>query len=89
MCALYCGYGFAESHAWTFAVAAYATYKSARVPHHYLAAFLFDAPGMWSASTLHHEARRWGVGFLKLELNTSGIIRILERYKGVKWVRPH
>lgn len=89
MCAVYRGYGFAESHAWAFAVTAY---KSAWMRHHYpaeyLAAFLSDAPGMWSASTLRHEAERWGVGFLRLELNASGVSYAVEKVDGQKWVRP-
>jgi error-prone DNA polymerase len=89
LCSVYRGYGFAESHAWAFAVTAY---KSAWVRHHYpaeyLAAFLSDAPGMWSASTLRHEAQRWGVGFLKLELNASGVFYAVEVVDGQKWVRP-
>ncbi|MBB5234271.1 DNA polymerase III subunit alpha [Deinococcus budaensis] len=74
MCAAFRGYGFAESHAHAFAQHSYA---SAWMRHHHPAAFLAgvltEAPGMWPASTISHEARRWGVDLLPACINRSGI----------------
>ncbi len=71
-CASFRGYGFAESHAWSFAQHAYA---SAWLRHHhpapYLAAVLTEHPGMWPAHTITQEARRWGVRLAPLDINHS------------------
>ncbi|WP_084474795.1 DNA polymerase III subunit alpha, partial [Deinococcus pimensis] len=73
-CAVFKGYGFAESHAWAFAQH---TYASAWVRHHhpaaYWAAVLTEHPGMWPAHTLASEARRFGVRLLPVDVNRSGV----------------
>jgi error-prone DNA polymerase len=74
MCAAFRGYGFAESHAHAFAQHSYA---SAWMRHHHPAAFLAgvltEAPGMWPASTIAQEARRWGVRLAPACINRSGV----------------
>ncbi|GAA5533969.1 DNA polymerase III subunit alpha [Deinococcus aluminii] len=74
MCAAFRGYGFAESHAHAFAQHCYA---SAWMRHHHPAAFLAgvltEAPGMWPASTISQEARRWGVQLAPACINRSGV----------------
>lgn len=76
----YQGYGFAESHAWAFALHAYASAWLRR--HHpaaFLAAILTEEPGMWSPSTKRQEARAWGVPFLPFDVNRSGVHYRAER----------
>ena len=74
LCAVFKGYGFAESHAHAFAAHAYA---SAWMRHHHPAAFLAgvltEHPGMWPAHTLALEARRWGVQLAPVCVNRSGV----------------
>ena len=73
MCASFRGYGFAESHAWAFALHSYASaYLRHHFPAPYLAAFLTEAPGLWPPHTVAQEARRWGIELLPLSLNRSG-----------------
>jgi error-prone DNA polymerase len=88
-CSAFRGYGFAESHAAAFAEHAYA---SAWLRHHYpaefLAAFMTEHPGMWSVTTLRQEARRLGVGFARLDINTAGVTYGVEREDGNKRLRP-
>ena len=73
-CAAFRGYGFAESHAHAFALH---SYNSAWMRQHHPAAFLAglltEAPGMWPASTLSQEAKRWGVTLAPLDVNRSGV----------------
>lgn len=67
------GFGFAESHAWAFAVHAYASgWLRVNYPAEYMAAILNEEPGMWSQATKRQEARNWGVPFLPLDVNASG-----------------
>ena len=76
----YQGYGFAESHAWAFALHAYASaYLRVHHPAAFMAAILTAAPGMWPAATKRQEARAWGVPFLPLDLATSGLHYRVER----------
>lgn len=86
----YQGYGFAESHAWAFAIHAYASaYLRIHYPAEFLAAILTEEPGMWPASTKRQEARAWGVPFLPLDVNASGVHYRCERLiDGRKAVRP-
>lgn len=74
------GYGFAESHAWAFGLHAY---LSAWLRHHhpsaYLAAVMNEHPGMWPLSTLRQEAKRWGVGMARLDVNLSTCAWHVER----------
>ena len=59
----FANYGFPESHAWSFALIAYATaYLKAHYPADFLAALLNAWPmGFYPPATLVHEARRAGV----------------------------
>src|SRR5690606_31389157 len=56
-------YGFPESHAWSFALIAYATaYLKAHYPAAFLLGLLNSWPmGFYAPSTLVHDARRAGV----------------------------
>ncbi|GGR17981.1 error-prone DNA polymerase [Deinococcus ruber] len=85
LCAMFRGYGFAESHAHAFAQHSYA---SAWMRHHHPAAFLAglltEAPGMWPASTLAQEARRWGVTLSPIDVNRSGMSFRAERERSVR-----
>ncbi|CAM3197353.1 DNA polymerase III subunit alpha [Deinococcus saxicola] len=74
VCAAFRGYGFAESHAHAFAQHAYSSaWMRQHHPAAYLAAFLTEAPGLWPASTVGHEARRWGVSLKGAFINRSGV----------------
>ena len=86
----YQGYGFAESHAWAFALHAYASaYLRIHYPAEFLAAILTEEPGMWSASTKRQEGRAWGVPFLPFDINAGGVHYRCERLAdGRKAVRP-
>lgn len=86
----YQGYGFAESHAWAFALHAYASaYLRIHYPAEFLAAILTEEPGMWSVSTKRQEGRAWGVPFLPFDINASGVHHRCERLAdGRKAVRP-
>lgn len=85
LCAAFKGYGFAESHAHAFALHSYA---SAWMRHHHPAAFLAglltEAPGMWPASTLRQEAKRWGVGLLPVCINRSAVAYRAETSRSVR-----
>lgn len=83
------GYGFAESHAYAFAIHAYASaWLRIHYPAEYMAAIMTEGPGMWSPNTKRQEARAWGVPFLPLDVNTSGLHYRVERSRGTKAVRP-
>jgi error-prone DNA polymerase len=87
------GFGFAESHAWAFAIHAYASgWLRVHYPAEYLAAIMTEEPGMWSPSTKRHEARLWDVPFLPIDVNRSGVhYRVAwarRDGKPVKAVRP-
>ncbi len=86
----YQGFGFAESHAWAFAIHAYASgWLRVHYPAEYMAAIMTEEPGMWSVSTKRQEARAWGVPFLAFDVNLSGVHFRCERdAAGVKAVRP-
>ncbi len=86
----YQGYGFAESHAWAFAIHAYASaWLRIHYPAEFLAAILTEEPGMWSASTKRQEARAWNVPVLPFDVNASGVHYRCERLTdGRKAVRP-
>jgi error-prone DNA polymerase len=59
----FANYGFPESHAWSFALIAYATgWLKAHYPEEFFAALLNSWPmGFYPPSTLIHDARRHGV----------------------------
>ncbi|HKI56377.1 MAG TPA: DNA polymerase III subunit alpha [Trueperaceae bacterium] len=85
----YQGYGFAESHAWAFAIHAYASaWLRIHYPAEFLAAIMTEEPGMWSASTKRQEARAWGVPMLPFDVNAGGVHYRCEHRKGRKAVRP-
>jgi len=86
----YQGYGFAESHAWAFAIHAYASaWLRIYYPAEFLAAIMTEEPGMWSASTKRQEARAWGVPMLPFDINAGGVHYRCERLEdGRKAVRP-
>ena len=76
----YQGFGFAESHAWAFALHAYASgWLRIHYPAEYMAAILTEEPGMWSRQTKRQEARDWGVPFLPFDVNQSGVHFRVER----------
>ncbi|HLU81917.1 MAG TPA: DNA polymerase III subunit alpha, partial [Trueperaceae bacterium] len=76
----YQGFGFAESHAWAFALHAYASgWLRVHYPAEYMASILTEEPGMWSQSTKRQEARAWGVPFLPFDINRSGAHYRVER----------
>ena len=83
------GYGFAESHAWAFGLHAY---TSAYLRHHYpaewFAAVMSEEPGMYDAKTVRQEARRWGVGFARLDVNVSSFHYFVEVSAHGKRLRP-
>ncbi|HZW98645.1 MAG TPA: DNA polymerase III subunit alpha [Trueperaceae bacterium] len=80
----YQGFGFAESHAWAFALHAYASgWLRVHYPAEYMAAILTEEPGMWSRQTKRHEARDWGVPFLPFDVNRSGLHFRVERVTDV------
>ncbi|MFN2566141.1 MAG: OB-fold nucleic acid binding domain-containing protein, partial [Gemmatimonadaceae bacterium] len=62
----FANYGFPESHAWSFALIAYATaYLNAHHPTEFFAGLLNSLPmGFYPVSTLIHDARRHGVTVL-------------------------
>lgn len=91
----YQGFGFAESHAWAFALHAYASgWLRVHYPAEYMAAILTEEPGMWSRQTKRQEARDWGVPFLPFDINRSGVHFRVERVEDpggsgtVKAIRP-
>ncbi len=59
----FANYGFPESHAWSFALIAYATsYLKAHFPADFLLGLLNSWPmGFYPPATLVHDARRSGV----------------------------
>ncbi|MFD1733883.1 hypothetical protein ACFSC4_25930 [Deinococcus malanensis] len=74
MCAMFRGYGFAESHAHAFAQHSYASaYMRHHYPAAYFAAFLTEAPGMWPPGTIAQECRRRGVTLTSVCINRSGL----------------
>jgi error-prone DNA polymerase len=82
-------YGFPESHAYSFALLAYA---SAYFMIHYRACFmtamLNNYPlGFYSAATLVKDAQRHGLHFLPLDINRSQYLFTVEEVDGEKQVR--
>ncbi len=82
-------YGFPESHAYSFALLAYA---SAYFMVHYRAAFMTamfnNYPlGFYSAATLVKDAQRHGLHFLPMDINRSQYIFTIEEVGDEKQVR--
>ena len=89
LCAAFRGFGFAESHAWAFGLHAYASaWLRHYYPAEYFAGFMTEQPGMYTASTLRQEARRWGVGFARLDINKSSYHYFVEKTAYGKRLRP-
>lgn len=85
----FANYGFPESHAYSFALLAYA---SAYFILHYRAAFMAamfnNYPlGFYSAATLVKDAQRHGLHFLPLDINRSDHLFKVEEINGEKQVR--
>jgi error-prone DNA polymerase len=81
----YQGFGFAESHAWAFALHSYASgYLRIHHPAEFLAAILNEEPGMWSQATKRQEARSWGVEVLPFDINASGVHWRCERVESIE-----
>jgi len=88
----FANYGFPESHAFSFALLAYA---SAYFMVHYRACFMAamfnNYPlGFYSAATLVKDAQRHGLRFLAIDINRSQYIFTVESEKvrvGLKYVR--
>ena len=85
----FANYGFPESHAFSFALLAYA---SAYFMVHYRAAFMTamfnNYPlGFYSAATLVKDAQRHGLHFIALDINKSQYHFIVEEVNGEKQVR--
>lgn len=69
----WCGYGFTEGHAASFALTGYKTaYLSVHHPAAYFAGLMNHQPmGYYSANSLAAEARRRGVQILPVDINAS------------------
>ncbi len=85
----FANYGFPESHAFSFALLAYA---SAYFMVHYRAAFMTamfnNYPlGFYSAATLVKDAQRHGLHFLPLDINRSQYLFTVEEVDAEKQVR--
>jgi error-prone DNA polymerase len=85
----FANYGFPESHAFSFALLAYA---SAYFMVHYRAVFMTamfnNYPlGFYSAATLVKDAQRHGLHFLPLDINRSQYLFTVEEVDGEKQVR--
>ena len=85
----FANYGFPESHAYSFALLAYA---SAYYIIHYRACFMAamfnNYPlGFYSAATLVKDAQRHGLHFLPLDINRSDYLFTVEEHEGEKKVR--
>src|SRR5690606_12543246 len=70
----FANYGFPESHAWSFALIAYATaYLKAHYPAEFLLGLLNSWPmGFYPPATLGHDARRHGVVVLGPSMRDGG-----------------
>ncbi len=85
----FANYGFPESHAYSFALLAYA---SAYFIVHYRACFmtamLNNYPlGFYSAATLVKDAQRHGLHFIAIDINRSQYLFTVEEVNGEKRVR--
>ena len=82
----FANYGFPESHAWSFALIAYATaYLKAHYPAEFFMGLLNSWPmGFYPPSTLIHDARRHGVEVRPpcLERGRLGVHRRADRRSG-------
>lgn len=89
LCSSFRGYGFAESHAWAFGLHAYTSaWLRHYYPAEYLAAVMSEQPGMYNANTVRQEARRWDIGFARLDINVSSFHYFVEKTERGKRLRP-
>lgn len=66
------GFGFAESHAWAFALHSYASaWLRVHYPAEFFVGIMNEQPGMWSDSTKQQEALSWGVHIDPIDINAS------------------
>ena len=66
------GFGFAESHAWAFALHSYASaWLRVHYPAEFFVGIMNEQPGMWSAATKQQEAFAWGVSINPIDINHS------------------
>jgi error-prone DNA polymerase len=79
MCAMFRGYGFAESHALAFAQHAYlSAYLREFHPAAFFCGLLNHQPGMFNRRTIAQEAKRFGAKLLALDINRSGPLYTVE-----------
>lgn len=88
----FANYGFPESHAYSFALLAYASaYFMVHYRACFMAAMLNNYPlGFYNAATLVKDAQRHGLRFLAIDINRSQYIFTVEDGKvrvGLKYVR--
>ena len=85
----FANYGFPESHAFSFALLAYASaYFMVRYRACFMTAMFNNYPlGFYSAATLVKDAQRHGLRFLALDINKSQYEFTVEEVKGQKQVR--
>ncbi|NKY98905.1 DNA polymerase III subunit alpha [Nocardiopsis alborubida] len=86
----FAAFGFCRAHAAAFALV---SYQSAWLKRHFPAAFfagvLTHQPGMYPRRSLLHDARRFGVAVLPLDLHASGRHWAVERVDDLHWgLRP-
>lgn len=82
----FAGFGFAESHALSFALLVYASaWLRLHYPAAFLAAMLRAQPmGFYSSQSLVADARRHGVQVLRCDIQRSGVHAVLETPDGVE-----
>jgi error-prone DNA polymerase len=82
-------YGFPESHAFSFALLAYASaYFMVHYRACFMAAMLNNYPlGFYSAATLVKDAQRHGLHFIAIDINRSQYLFTVEDVDGEKQVR--
>ena len=85
----FANYGFPESHAYSFALLAYASaYYIIHFRACFMAAMFNNYPlGFYSAATLVKDAQRHGLHFLPLDINRSDHLFTVEEEEGEKKVR--
>lgn len=85
----FANYGFPESHAYSFALLAYASaYYIIHFRACFMAAMFNNYPlGFYSAATLIKDAQRHGLHFLPLDINRSDHLFTVEDEEGEKKVR--
>ncbi len=76
----FAGFGFCKSHAMSFALIAYQTmFLKCYHPIAFYCALLNHRPGFYTAEVIINDARRHGVRFLGVDVNTSQVDYTVER----------